>query len=150
MPVWYFSTACRCVTPQQPPSFSLTSLPPPLSKAKSHDSWAAVHACSLQYWLLSGKCERSVLEIKKKGQWRNSVTHGAGMRKNQSPINSLFCFVMSSMKQPTARTEMSRFNISPEEDSSSTNSNEYTYQDCPKKVPLGGWDWKNKSKTTKK
>ncbi|XP_060886054.1 sodium-coupled neutral amino acid symporter 2 [Labrus mixtus] len=41
------------------------------------------------------------------------------------------------MKQPTARTEMSRFNISPEEDSSSTNSNEYTYQDCPKKVPLG-------------
>ncbi|XP_074554170.1 sodium-coupled neutral amino acid symporter 2 [Halichoeres trimaculatus] len=42
------------------------------------------------------------------------------------------------MKQPTAKTEMSRFNISPEEDSSSTNSNEYTYQDCPKKVPLGG------------
>ncbi|KAL7371358.1 hypothetical protein ABVT39_025445 [Epinephelus coioides] len=42
------------------------------------------------------------------------------------------------MKQPTAKTEMSRFNISPEDDSSSTNSNEYTYQDCPKKVPLGG------------
>ncbi|XP_074482580.1 sodium-coupled neutral amino acid symporter 2 [Sebastes fasciatus] len=41
------------------------------------------------------------------------------------------------MKQP-ARTEMSRFNISPEDDSSSTNSNDYTYQDCPKKVPLGG------------
>lgn len=45
---------------------------------------------------------------------------------------------MCSMKQPTAKTEMSRFNISPEEDSSSSNSNEYTYQDCPKKVPLGG------------
>ncbi|XP_070848150.1 sodium-coupled neutral amino acid symporter 2 [Chaetodon trifascialis] len=42
------------------------------------------------------------------------------------------------MKQPTAKTEMSRFNISPEEDSSSSNSNEYTYQDCPKKVPLSG------------
>ncbi|XP_029317882.1 sodium-coupled neutral amino acid symporter 2 [Cottoperca gobio] len=41
------------------------------------------------------------------------------------------------MKQPTAKTEMSRFNISPEEDSCSSNSNEYTYQDCPKKVPLG-------------
>ncbi|XP_028426748.1 sodium-coupled neutral amino acid symporter 2 isoform X1 [Perca flavescens] len=33
------------------------------------------------------------------------------------------------MKQPTAKTEMSRFNISPEE--------EYTYQDCPRKVTLG-------------
>uniref|UniRef100_A0A671VUZ8 Sodium-coupled neutral amino acid symporter 2 n=1 Tax=Sparus aurata TaxID=8175 RepID=A0A671VUZ8_SPAAU len=42
------------------------------------------------------------------------------------------------MKQPTAKTEMSRFNISPEEDSSSSNSNEYTYQDCTKKVPLSG------------
>ncbi|XP_070709606.1 sodium-coupled neutral amino acid symporter 2 [Pempheris klunzingeri] len=42
------------------------------------------------------------------------------------------------MKQPAAKTEMSRFNISPEEDSSSTNSMEYTYQDCPKKVPLSG------------
>ncbi|XP_068162554.1 sodium-coupled neutral amino acid symporter 2 isoform X2 [Antennarius striatus] len=42
------------------------------------------------------------------------------------------------MKQPTSRTEMSRFNISPEEDSSSTNSNDYAYQDCPKKVPLSG------------
>ncbi|KAE8281630.1 Sodium-coupled neutral amino acid transporter 2 [Larimichthys crocea] len=41
------------------------------------------------------------------------------------------------MKQPTTRTEMSRFNISPEEDSSSSNSNEYTYPD-PKKVPLSG------------
>ncbi|XP_078138338.1 sodium-coupled neutral amino acid symporter 2 isoform X2 [Centroberyx gerrardi] len=41
------------------------------------------------------------------------------------------------MKQPTAKTEMSRFNISPDEDSScSSNSNEYSYQDCPKKVPL--------------
>lgn len=48
---------------------------------------------------------------------------------------------MYSMKQPSAKTEMSRFNISPEEDSSSSNSNEYTYQDCPKKVPLSGWDW---------
>ncbi|KAK5849077.1 hypothetical protein PBY51_008749 [Eleginops maclovinus] len=37
------------------------------------------------------------------------------------------------MKQNTAKTEMSRFNISPEEDSCSSNSNEY----CPKKVPLG-------------
>ncbi|KAM6896071.1 sodium-coupled neutral amino acid symporter 2 [Lycodopsis pacificus] len=44
------------------------------------------------------------------------------------------------MKQPSARTEMSRFNISPEDDSSSANSNEYTYcpTDCPQKVPLGG------------
>ncbi|XP_076006993.1 sodium-coupled neutral amino acid symporter 2 [Genypterus blacodes] len=40
------------------------------------------------------------------------------------------------MKQP-AKTEMSRFNISPDEDSSSCNSNEYPYPDCPKKVPLG-------------
>ncbi|KAM8908823.1 sodium-coupled neutral amino acid symporter 2 [Spinachia spinachia] len=40
------------------------------------------------------------------------------------------------MKQPTTRTEMSRFNISPEDDSSSANSTEYT--DCPLKVPLGG------------
>lgn len=35
---------------------------------------------------------------------------------------------------------MSRFNISPEEDSCSSNSNEYPYPDCPKKVPLGRWD----------
>ncbi|TNN56001.1 Sodium-coupled neutral amino acid transporter 2 [Liparis tanakae] len=44
------------------------------------------------------------------------------------------------MKQPSARTEMSRFNISHEDDSSSANSNEYTYcpTDCPQKVPLGG------------
>lgn len=47
------------------------------------------------------------------------------------------------MKQPSAKTEMSRFNITPEEDSSSSNSNEYTYQDCPKKVPLSGWDCQN-------
>lgn len=47
---------------------------------------------------------------------------------------------MNSMKQPSARTEMSRFNISHEDDSSSANSNEYTYcpTDCPQKVPLGG------------
>ncbi|XP_034719274.1 sodium-coupled neutral amino acid transporter 2 [Etheostoma cragini] len=38
-----------------------------------------------------------------------------------------------------AKTEMSRFNISHEEDTSSSNSNEYTpYPDCPRKVPLGG------------
>ncbi|KAA8579939.1 hypothetical protein FQN60_005474 [Etheostoma spectabile] len=38
-----------------------------------------------------------------------------------------------------AKTEMSRFNICHEEDNSSSNSNEYTpYQDCPRKVPLGG------------
>ncbi|XP_068442359.1 sodium-coupled neutral amino acid symporter 2 [Clinocottus analis] len=44
------------------------------------------------------------------------------------------------MKQQSNRTEMSRFNISPEDDSSSANSNEYTYcpTDCPQKVPLGG------------
>ncbi|KAL3048335.1 sodium-coupled neutral amino acid transporter 2 [Trematomus bernacchii] len=41
------------------------------------------------------------------------------------------------MKQTAAKTEMSRFNISPEEDSCSSNSNEYPYPDCPKKVPLG-------------
>ncbi|KAM4615190.1 sodium-coupled neutral amino acid symporter 2 [Polymixia lowei] len=43
------------------------------------------------------------------------------------------------MKQPTAKTEMSRFNISVDRDedsSCSSNSNEYSYQDCPKKVPL--------------
>ncbi|XP_041636379.1 sodium-coupled neutral amino acid transporter 2 [Cheilinus undulatus] len=39
------------------------------------------------------------------------------------------------MKQPNPKTEMSRFNIAPEDDSSSTNSNEYP--ECPKKVPLG-------------
>lgn len=43
-----------------------------------------------------------------------------------------------SMKQPSSKTEMSSFNISHEEDSSSTNSNEYTYQDT-KKVPLNGY-----------
>ncbi|XP_054480328.1 sodium-coupled neutral amino acid symporter 2 [Anoplopoma fimbria] len=43
------------------------------------------------------------------------------------------------MKQATARTEMSRLNISAEDDSSSANSNEYTYcpTDCPQKLPLG-------------
>nr|XP_046235039.1 sodium-coupled neutral amino acid transporter 2 [Scatophagus argus] len=41
------------------------------------------------------------------------------------------------MKQHAAKTEMSRFNISPEEDSCSSNSNEYPYPDCPKKLPLG-------------
>ncbi|TNM91694.1 hypothetical protein fugu_020074 [Takifugu bimaculatus] len=40
------------------------------------------------------------------------------------------------MKQPSTKTEMSRFNISPEDDSSSSNSQEYPYPDCPKKVPL--------------
>uniref|UniRef100_G3Q7D8 Sodium-coupled neutral amino acid symporter 2 n=1 Tax=Gasterosteus aculeatus aculeatus TaxID=481459 RepID=G3Q7D8_GASAC len=40
------------------------------------------------------------------------------------------------MKQSSSRTEMSRLNISPEDDSSSVNSTEYT--DCPQKVPLGG------------
>ncbi|XP_066580737.1 sodium-coupled neutral amino acid symporter 2 isoform X2 [Amia ocellicauda] len=42
------------------------------------------------------------------------------------------------MKQGTAKTEMSRFNISPDEDSScSSNSNEYGYPECPtKKVPI--------------
>lgn len=40
------------------------------------------------------------------------------------------------MKQPTIKTEMSSFNINPDEDSScSSNSNEF-YQDCPKKIPL--------------
>ncbi|KAJ8405333.1 hypothetical protein AAFF_G00323240 [Aldrovandia affinis] len=39
------------------------------------------------------------------------------------------------MKQATAKTEMSRFNISPDEESScSSNSNDYSYQ---KKVPIG-------------
>lgn len=42
------------------------------------------------------------------------------------------------MKQAASRTEMSRFNIAPEEDSSSSNSNDYAYQDCPRKVPLNG------------
>ncbi|KAI3366942.1 hypothetical protein L3Q82_009586 [Scortum barcoo] len=59
-------------------------------------------------------------------------------------IIAAVCSVTPHMKQPTAKTEMSRFNISPEEmlssspdeDSSSTNSNEYPYNDCPKKVPL--------------
>uniref|UniRef100_A0A668AUD0 Sodium-coupled neutral amino acid symporter 2 n=1 Tax=Myripristis murdjan TaxID=586833 RepID=A0A668AUD0_9TELE len=42
------------------------------------------------------------------------------------------------MKQPTAKTEMSRFNISPDEDSScSSNSNEYSSYPEQKKVPLG-------------
>lgn len=39
-----------------------------------------------------------------------------------------------------AKTEMSRLNIAPDEDScASSNSNEFTsYQDCPtKKVPIG-------------
>lgn len=42
------------------------------------------------------------------------------------------------MKQPSSKTEMSNLNISPEDDSSSTNSNEYAYQDCPKKMQLNG------------
>lgn len=42
------------------------------------------------------------------------------------------------MQQAAGRTEMSRFNIAPDEDSScSSNSAEYAYQDCPgKKIPL--------------
>lgn len=44
------------------------------------------------------------------------------------------------MKQPSTKTEMSRFHISPEEDCSSSNSDEYSYQDLPKKVPLSRWD----------
>ncbi|MBN3312962.1 S38A2 protein, partial [Atractosteus spatula] len=42
------------------------------------------------------------------------------------------------MKQGVTKTEMSQFNISPDEDSScSSNSNEYGYPDCPvKKVPI--------------
>ncbi|KAM7377942.1 hypothetical protein PAMA_013043 [Pampus argenteus] len=39
------------------------------------------------------------------------------------------------MKQATAKTEMNRLNVSHEDDSSSTNSNEYPY---PKKLPLNG------------
>ncbi|KAM7366898.1 hypothetical protein PAMP_014835 [Pampus punctatissimus] len=39
------------------------------------------------------------------------------------------------MKQATAKTEMNRLNVSNEDDSSSTNSNEYPY---PKKLPLNG------------
>ncbi|XP_038594891.1 sodium-coupled neutral amino acid transporter 2-like [Micropterus salmoides] len=41
------------------------------------------------------------------------------------------------MKQPTAKTEMLHFNISPKENSISTNSYEYPYWDCPK-VTLNG------------
>ncbi|XP_022605407.1 sodium-coupled neutral amino acid transporter 2 [Seriola dumerili] len=40
------------------------------------------------------------------------------------------------MKQPAAKTEMNFLNMSPEEDNSSSNSTEYTFQDCTKKVPL--------------
>lgn len=41
------------------------------------------------------------------------------------------------MSQAPANTKMSRFNIAPDMDSSSSNSNEYTsYQDS--KVPLNG------------
>ncbi|XP_005995099.1 sodium-coupled neutral amino acid symporter 2 [Latimeria chalumnae] len=35
-----------------------------------------------------------------------------------------------------SKTEMSRFNISPDEDSGGSNSNEYGYSDCPKKAPI--------------
>ncbi|XP_070784890.1 sodium-coupled neutral amino acid symporter 2 isoform X2 [Enoplosus armatus] len=61
-----------------------------------------------------------------------------GSQRNKRALVVSPCSDVYSMKQPAAKTEMSRFNISPEEDSSSTNSNEYTYQDCTKKVPLSG------------
>nr|XP_019955418.1 PREDICTED: sodium-coupled neutral amino acid transporter 2-like [Paralichthys olivaceus] len=41
------------------------------------------------------------------------------------------------MKNSTARTEMDYLNQYHEEDNSSSNSNECTYQDCTKKVALG-------------
>ncbi|XP_071358548.1 sodium-coupled neutral amino acid symporter 2 [Trachinotus anak] len=44
------------------------------------------------------------------------------------------------MKQPAAKTEMNFLNMSPEEDNSSSNSTEYTFQDCAKKVPLDSSD----------
>uniref|UniRef100_A0A665V4M9 Sodium-coupled neutral amino acid symporter 2 n=1 Tax=Echeneis naucrates TaxID=173247 RepID=A0A665V4M9_ECHNA len=40
------------------------------------------------------------------------------------------------MKQPATKTEMNFLNMSPEEDNSSSNSTEYTFQDSTKKVPL--------------
>uniref|UniRef100_A0A674D8K6 Sodium-coupled neutral amino acid symporter 2 n=1 Tax=Salmo trutta TaxID=8032 RepID=A0A674D8K6_SALTR len=46
------------------------------------------------------------------------------------------CFLFYSMKQASAKTEMSRFNISPDEDSS-VSSNSHEYSSCPtKKVPI--------------
>ncbi|XP_069012625.1 sodium-coupled neutral amino acid symporter 2 [Embiotoca jacksoni] len=44
---------------------------------------------------------------------------------------------MPSQNQPTAKTEMKQLNAGQEDDSSS-NSNEYPYPDCLKKVPLDG------------
>ncbi|XP_008282331.1 sodium-coupled neutral amino acid symporter 2 [Stegastes partitus] len=43
---------------------------------------------------------------------------------------------MASEKQPTARTEMKCLNAAHDDDSSSSNSNEYPYPDYVKKVPL--------------
>lgn len=46
------------------------------------------------------------------------------------------------MSKAQANTKMSRFNIAPDIDSCSSNSNEYTsYQDCPTKVPLNGMQY---------
>uniref|UniRef100_A0A4W6FZN7 Sodium-coupled neutral amino acid symporter 2 n=1 Tax=Lates calcarifer TaxID=8187 RepID=A0A4W6FZN7_LATCA len=42
------------------------------------------------------------------------------------------------MTQPAAKTEMDYLNRYREDDNSSSNSNECSYQDCSKKVPLGG------------
>uniref|UniRef100_A0A673KLL9 Sodium-coupled neutral amino acid symporter 2 n=1 Tax=Sinocyclocheilus rhinocerous TaxID=307959 RepID=A0A673KLL9_9TELE len=46
------------------------------------------------------------------------------------------------MSKAPANTKMSRFNIAPDIDSCSSNSNEYmTYQDCSTKVPLNGMQY---------
>uniref|UniRef100_A0A665V414 Sodium-coupled neutral amino acid symporter 2 n=1 Tax=Echeneis naucrates TaxID=173247 RepID=A0A665V414_ECHNA len=42
-------------------------------------------------------------------------------------------FFLPSMKQPATKTEMNFLNMSPEEDNSSSNSTEYTFQDSTKK-----------------
>lgn len=56
--------------------------------------------------------------------------------KNKINDDYFSSFKIYSMKQPAAKTEMHSLNGSHEEDNSSSNSTEYTFQDFTKKVPL--------------
>ncbi|XP_068611195.1 sodium-coupled neutral amino acid symporter 2 isoform X2 [Brachionichthys hirsutus] len=58
--------------------------------------------------------------------------------KNGHVEDVFFIRFISPRMKPASKTEMSQFNVSPEEDSSSTNSTDDACQDCPKKLPLNG------------
>lgn len=128
MPVWYFSIPSDESNPPSSP-WRLWSHDPPRFMC----CWVAAFS---MYWLficLVGG--RHVLIEKKKKivcWW---------IQNDSKKINKRPCsFVRCQMKE--AKTEMSRLNIAPDEDScASSNSNECpSYQDCgTKKAPIGRW-----------